>query len=585
MEYHENNLRLAFWSKDYALPFLRTYAYKLEPLDRIFHPLEDNVIQLKNLQPGKYCLYVKELNGNDVLWSDTPNLEIIIRPPFWKSPVAYMAYTLLLSLITISIIYYVYKWQRYKMRLKQVELEAERQYQINEMKLRFFTNVSHDFRTPLSLIIMPLSDFLEHTKDEKMKKFLTPVHRNALRLLTLVNQILDFRKLEVYGQTLNPSYGDIVSFMRDVCSSFTLMADDVHCDLQFRSAVDRVEMLFDKDKVTKIMMNLLSNAFKYTPAEGCITVSLEVWNTDLQVKVADTGQGIPDADKERVFDRFYQAAPADNNRTGSGIGLHIVKEFVKLHKGEITVTDNEPHGAIFCFTIPIQKAAQSVSLMESSRENEEDKEDASLSPTEGEGKKTLLLVEDNPDFLSYMAHTLSDEHRILQAHNGKEALEVLEQQVVDVVISDIMMNEMDGLTLCRTIKSRIETSHIPVILLTAKVMEEDEVKGFEMGADDYITKPFNVSILRHRIHGLIERSRRSHERFKNELEVKPSEITITSLDEQLLARAIKLVEDNMENPDFSVQLLSAELGMHRSNCYHKILSTNEYLSTMRIQEK
>ena len=588
LEYDENNLVLTLSPQDYGMPFKGVYAYRLSPLDEDFHPVEGYTLSLNNLPPGKYQLYVKEQNASLDRKAEMPSMDFVIHPPFWKSKTAYTGYILLFMLVVTYIIYYVYKWQRYKMRLKQVELEAERQYQINEMKLRFFTNVSHDFRTPLSLIIMPLSDFLEHTKDEKMKKFLTPVHRNALRLLTLVNQILDFRKLEVYGQTLNPSYGDIVSFMRDVCSSFTLMADDVHCDLQFRSAVDRVEMLFDKDKVTKIMMNLLSNAFKYTPAEGCITVSLEVWNTDLQVKVADTGQGIPDADKERVFDRFYQAAPADNNRTGSGIGLHIVKEFVKLHKGEITVTDNEPHGAIFCFTIPIQKAAQSVSLMESLRENEEDKEDASLSPTEGEGKKTLLLVEDNPDFLSYMAHTLSDEHRILQAHNGKEALEVLEQQVVDVVISDIMMNEMDGLTLCRTIKSRIETSHIPVILLTAKVMEEDEVKGFEMGADDYITKPFNVSILRHRIHGLIERSRRSHERFKNELEVKPSEITITSLDEQLLARAIKLVEDNMENPDFSVQLLSAELGMHRSNCYHKILSITgktpvEFIRLIRLK--
>ncbi len=567
LDYDENNLQLELFCADYGIPFKRMYAYRLAPLDKDFRSIDGNIVTLNDLPPGKYCLYAKESDSDGNRQSGIITLDILVRPPFLKSPMAYVLYICLCLFIVAFVFYYWYKWQRYKMRLRQVELEAERQYQMNEMKLRFFTNISHDFRTPLSLIITPLTDFLERTQDAKIKTFLRPVHRNALRLLGLVNQILDFRKLEMYGNTLTLSYGDIVSFLQEVCSSFTLLADEVHCDLQFRSAVDRLETSFDKDKMGKIMMNLLSNAFKYTPPEGSIVVSFEVWNDNWQVKVADTGPGIPDVEKERIFDRFYQVSH-DGNQTGSGIGLHIAREFVKLHKGEIRVEDNQPHGSIFCVSIPIQKTTQSVALVGPSREIVLEKD---LRTSQSDGKKILLLVEDNPDFLNYLTHTLSDEYCILQAYNGKNAWNLLEKEQVDVVISDVMMNEMDGLALCQTIKSNLDTSHIPVILLTAKTLEEDELKGFEMGADDYITKPFNVSILRHRINSLLERNRRSHERFQKELEIVPSEITVTSLDEQLLAQAIGVVEENMENPDFSVEMLSDRLNMHRSSFYKKIM--------------
>lgn len=564
LKHNENNLELELCPKSYGIPFKQNYVYRLLPLQTDFFHVNNHTLTFYNLLPGNYQLQVKELNQDNKACA---SMEITVQPPWWQSTVAYTSYSMLFLLSTFVFFRYWHHRQKYKIKLKQVEMEADRQYQINEMKLRFFTNVSHDFRTPLSLIIMPLSDLMERITDPDLRSFLKPIHRNAQRLLELVNQILDFRKLEVYGSSLNLSYGDIVSFIREVCTSFSMLADDNRVHLVFRSSVERLETSFDKDKLTKIMMNLLSNAFKYTTNEGEIAVEIEVWNKQILIKVADTGLGISDADKPHIFDRFYQVGKQNGVQAGSGIGLHIVREFVELYGGEVSVADNLPKGSVFTVTLPIQKELDSNPL---ATDILPDKKIEDI-PADGHAH-TLLLVEDNPDFLAYMTRTFSDEYHVIQARHGKEALEILSgENVVDVVVSDVMMNEMDGLTLCHTLKSNIETSHIPVILLTAKVLEEDELKGLEMGANDYITKPFNISILRQRIRSIIEYSRHSHERFKQEIEVSPSDITITSLDQQFISSAIDIVEKNIENPEFSVEMLSTGLNMHRSYLYKKLL--------------
>lgn len=588
LEYYENNISLELYPQDYGVPFKRNYYYWLDNWSTEWMSVNDYTVMLANLPPKSYKLFIREQDITGELSGNLAELEIIIRPPMWKSTIAYICYAILFAVLLTILFYYWYNKQKYKLRLKQMEMEAERQFQMNEMKLRFFTNISHDFRTPLSLIITPLEDYLSHAEDhDRMKIFLEPVHRNAVRLLNLVNQVLDFRKLEVYGGTLNLSYGDIISFMKEVCSSFAVLADDSHLMLSFHSSVEKLEMSFDKDKVTKIMMNLLSNAFKFTSSEGSVHVSIEVWNTELQVKVADTGRGIPDADKQRIFERFYQSSGQNTIGMGCGIGLHIVKEFVELHKGKITVMDNQPQGAVFLFTLPILKDEKKAISLTAAKEDLQE-EETIMDENKRSDAAFLLLVEDNPDFLAYMSKTLSDKYRILQAHHGKEALEILKNNSVDIIISDVMMSEMDGLVLCKTVKNNIETSHIPIILLTAKVLEEDELKGLEMGADDYITKPFNLSILRHRIQKLLDRNLHSHERFKKEIEINPSEITITPLDEKLIADAIRIVEENMENSGFSVDMLSSQLGMHRTSLYKKLLFVTgktpiEFIRLLRLK--
>jgi DNA-binding response OmpR family regulator len=326
------------------------------------------------------------------------------------------------------------------------------------------------------------------------------------------------------------------------------------------------------------MMNLLSNAFKFTKAGGRISVLLEVSAGQIIISVCDTGPGIPDSEKERIFERFYQSGTDGLQSMGSGIGLHIVREYVRLQGGEITV-NNQPEGpgSVFRFTIPLKKETHPLSLTAERGvgrpvdESTDSKSNYSPPSEGGAGSGCLLLVDDNRDLLSYMSQALTDDYNILTAQNGQEALEQLKENDVDIIVSDVMMPEMDGLELTRRVKTDINTSHIPIILLTAKAMSSDELQGLEAGADDYVTKPFSMDILRRRILNLVERSQDRHQRFAKEMNIEPSEITVTSIDEQFIARAISIVEAHFEEPDFSVEQLSSEIGLHRSKLYTKIV--------------
>lgn len=472
-------------------------------------------------------------------------------------------------LIIAIIIYYLSERKSQKLRLEQAEREIQRQAQTNEMKLRFFTNISHDFRTPLSLIITPLEAYLNDKEKNPDVKFFTPIYRNAVRLLNLINQILDFRKLDMYGETLNLSNGDIVSFVKEVCASFSMFADGNNVQLSFHSSMTVLNMAFDMDKLSKILMNLLSNAFKHTPQGGKVFVNMySDGNDSIQISVMDYGCGVPDKDKEKIFERFYQNKYDNAANMGCGIGLHIVREYVALHNGSVKVSDNNPSGAIFTVTLPIARTeTNGGQLREVSQVIEATKSECA-SP---DHKHTIMLVEDNEEFLDFLHQSLSEEYHVLKASNGEDALTILKgSSVVDIVISDVMMDKMDGFELCGRIKTDLQFSHIPVILLTAKSMVEDEIQGLEVGADDYITKPFNLSVLRLRIQSILKSQGRYRKMFKNKVDISPSEITITSLDEQFLSKALAIVEDNIANSDFSVEDLSSALGIHRAHLYRKL---------------
>ena len=585
---HENNnISLIFHTQDYVAPFVTPYYYRLNDSDA-WTPIEGEAIELFNLSPGKYRLSVCGRNPDGTYTEPLTTLGINIASPWYMTTTAYISYAVLLLLIIAVGIFYFTERQRQKLRLQQAEKEMERQHQLNEVKLRFFTNISHDFRTPLTLIITPLEYYLSNKGNNPDVKFFTPIYKNAVRLLNLINQILDFRKLEVCGMALTRSNGNIVAFIKEVCSSFTIFAEDSDIKLEFSSDVPQLNMAFDKDKISKIMMNLLSNAFKHTQAGGKVYVRLNVEADRLRISVIDTGSGIPDEHKARIFDRFYQNKVDNAANMGCGIGLHIVKEFVTLHQGIVEVTDNIPSGAVFTVILPIIGAEPDNKLSAVDMSEQETCNDDFEEPVAEQTIRTLLLVEDNEEFLGFLAHSLEADYKILKAANGEEAMKIVENSDVDMLVSDVMMDGMDGLDLCRRIKTDLRYSHIPVILLTAKAMVEEEIRGFEVGADDYVTKPFNLSVLKFRIQNLLKDRDRSHVKFRDKAEIRPSEITITSLDERFLSQAISVVEENISDSEFSVEDLSAHMGLHRTHLYRKLLGITgktpvEFIRIIRLK--
>ena len=488
------------------------------------------------------------------------------------------------------------KREREKFHLQQIENEVAKNEEINNMKFRFFTNVSHELRTPLTLIISPLEGMLKETTDELQSTRLQLMYRNAQRLLHLVNQLLDFRKGEMSTHQLSLSEGDIISYVHSVCNSFLLMADKKHIQFSFFSGIDTFSMAFDADKVGKIVMNLLSNAFKFTPEGGRVTVMIEhVAGTPdmLEIKIADTGIGISDVDKEHIFERFYQADHKGvEETTGNGIGLSLVRDFVTLHEGEVKVFDSIGTGSVFVIQFPVKHVETQVQLPPEtgiSIGEEEDKEikEETREETERKDFPLLLIVDDNEDFRIFMRYSLELQYRVKLAVNGNEAWEMMQEELPDLVISDVMMPQMDGNELCRLIKQDKRTAHIPVILLTARQNTEAKLEGLQTGADDYVTKPFNMTILVLRIRKLIELSR-YHRVTQGMIDPVPSEIVITSLDEKLIEKAIKYVEDNMSRTELSVEELSRELGMSRVHLYKKLLQITgktpiEFIRVIRLK--
>ena len=597
-DYKQNIFSVSFASDNYNLPEKTQYMYKLEGFnnDWLTLPLGVHNVTFTNLAPGKYVLRVKAINSDGYVGIKEATLGIVVNPPFWMSWWAYLLYTVGLVIVLFLARYRMLKREREKFHLQQIENEVAKNEEINNMKFRFFTNVSHELRTPLTLIISPLEGMLKETTDELQSTRLQLMYRNAQRLLHLVNQLLDFRKGEMSTHQLSLSEGDIISYVHSVCNSFLLMADKKHIQFSFFSGIDTFSMAFDADKVGKIVMNLLSNAFKFTPEGGRVTVMIEhVAGTPdiLEIKIADTGIGISDVDKEHIFERFYQAGHKGvEETTGNGIGLSLVRDFVTLHEGEVKVFDNIGMGSVFVIQFPVKHVETQVQLPEETgmpAGDEEDKEmkEEAREETERKNFPLLLIVDDNEDFRIFMRYSLELQYRVKLAVNGKEAWEMMQEELPDLVISDVMMPQMDGNELCRLIKQDKRTAHIPVILLTARQNTEAKLEGLQIGADDYVTKPFNMTILVLRIRKLIELSR-YHRVTQGMIDPAPSEIVITSLDEKLIEKAIKYVEDNMSRTELSVEELSRELGMSRVHLYKKLLQITgktpiEFIRVIRLK--
>ena len=544
VNYSDNNFALEISAMDYGIQHKLQFAYRLGAGEE-WIKLEGNKIYFNKLSPGTYPLQVRvnEVHGTN---SPVSNLTIRVRPPFWLSVPAYIIYDFLVLVIGFFVLRRIRTKHRRILAQQKRELEIRQQLEMDEAKMRFFTNVSHDLRTPLSLIITPLEKLLHSEKGKIIKDDLLLMHRNATTLVNEVNQLLDFRKLDQQKVQLSLSYGDLTDFIAETCVPFESLSQKHGIALQVHINTSKIEMDFDRNKVQRIVFNLLSNAIKYNHENGSVTVSVDKIQTDsgecVRIEVADSGIGVKDENKEKIFDRFFQEQHVTTTYMGSGIGLHIVKEYVTLHGGEITVTDNKPQGSVFTVILPIIQSAESVEVEGDTAEIVTDTVSKIVSK---QSEVSLLIVEDNDDFRSFLMNCLKEYYQVFEASNGKNALSVLAHRSVSIVISDVMMPVMDGMELCRKIKTDIRYSHIPVILLTARTAEENILGGLKEGADEYITKPFNLEILLLRIHKLLEWARRNHEMF-NTVDISPSEITISTLDEQLIEKSIRIVEDNMD---------------------------------------
>ena len=595
LDHKQNIFTVELATDNYILPSKTQYLYRLDELGDEWLSLAagTNRITFTNLSHGSYTLSVRAINSDGFQGKDVAQLSIIVRPPFWLSWWAYLCYSLVVVVALWFARRLLLKREREKFHIQQMEQEAAKNEEVNQMKFRFFTNISHELRTPLTLIISPLEELLVKESDEARKTVLQLMYRNARRLLALVNQLLDFRKGEMSGHQLSLSEGDIVSYIREICNSFLLMADNKHIQFSFFSGVECFPMAFDADKVGKIVMNLLSNAFKYTPDGGRVTVMMEYIEEEnewMEIKVSDTGIGIPDADKQHIFERFYQAAHKGmEETTGNGIGLSLVHDFVQLHGGSVEVFDNIGAGTVFVVRLPVRHVDVAAVLPEPLvvlPESEKTTE-AMAEQTSRKEFPLLLVVDDNADFRMFMQHSLELQYRVKLASDGEEAWNMMQDELPDLVISDVMMPVMDGIELCRRIKADKRTAYIPVILLTARQAVEATVKGLEIGADDYVTKPFNMMVLVLRIRKLIEQSRYRHATHAV-IDPTPSDIVITSLDEKLIEKAIKYVEDNISRSNFSVEELSRGLGMSRVHLYKKLLQITgktpiEFIRVIRLK--
>ncbi len=551
------------------------YAYRVEEINTNWMYTSDHKIFFSSLLPGTYHLHIKAFSADGTQEVGNLLVRMRITPPWWRSTVAYLLYALLALLLLLALVYGIRQRNRRRLEQQRAAMERDREEHIKEAKLRFFTNISHDLRTPLTLILTPLQRLLEQSKEDPVREKLQMVYRNAQQLLGMVNQLLDFRKLDLGAETLQTTCGTLDEIIDEVVPIFLDCADehDIRFEIHHQASGELLQL--DFNKIRKVLMNLLSNAFKYTPDGGHIELLTEVEADTLLLTVKDSGCGIPDAEKETVFRRFYQTAQS-GEKTGSGIGLHIVSEYVHLHEGTVTLTDNTPCGSIFTCRIP--------------RTDSERKETEPELPATHSDKPTILVVEDNADTLALLKGELEEHYLVATARNGKEAMEVLEDEDINVqlIVSDVMMPVMDGMELLRTVKSNLAWSHIPVILLTARTIDADKLEGLELGADDYITKPFNISLLELRIKKFMEWSDRCHHLFRQKVDVEPQEITITSLDTQLIERAIAIVEEHMKDPNYSVDALSRELGLSRGHLYKKLTCITgkrplEFIHAVRVK--
>jgi signal transduction histidine kinase/DNA-binding response OmpR family regulator/ligand-binding sensor domain-containing protein len=607
----ENLVSFGFVAVDFTQSDEMTYYHMLDGFDMEWiRSADDNRASYTKLPAGTYTFRVKARTKNNQ-WTKEASIQLTVYPPFWAS----WWFILLIGMAFFSLVFLYFRVRLNSLKRQKVKLEeivhkrTEELEQANAMKIRFFTNISHEIRTPLTLILAPIEHLLNSKGIARsVQKKHALIYRNAQRLHELINQLLQFRKIETGNLEYKPSYGEPIQFIEDLAAPFFDYASQKGQNFILDIQAEKMETWFDEDKLDKILTNLLSNAIKYTPKEGKIIlkVSTEFENSEmhpiLKLEVSDTGIGIDQAKLERIFDRFYEVEDVNLIMEGTGIGLALTKALVELYKGKISVKSKVGEGSCFSVWLPMGG-----SYVEEFGRNEEGTEGMgkfsmkNLDSEKGEGsvnveaygneeeKATILIVEDNMDLCSFIQDLLNSDYHVQVAYNGREAMDLLAMDHrVDLVITDIMMPVMDGLTFCRQLKNNIDTSHIPVLLLTAKHGEESELEGLKCGADDYINKPFNEEILKVKIKNVLVFRENLKLNYLNQLKIEPSDITASSRDKDFIEKAIRVVEESISNSDFDIKTFASKMAVSPSTMLRKMKaitgeSSDKFIRTLRLK--
>jgi len=614
LEYYQNNLTFEFAALDYLNSSKNKYAYKLDGVnsDWIYTDASNRLANYTQLNPGEYIFRVKGSN-NDGIWNENgSSINITILPPWWRTNWAYSFYAIMIILIIGAIWYMQLRRIRLKHQYEIEHMQAEKLVEMDQVKSRFFANISHEFRTPLTLILEPLQTVITKVKDIKIKNELKLVNRNATRLKRLVNQLLDISRLEAGKMELKVQKMDVITILRKIVLSFASLAERKQIKLKFQSHYKSLTIYIDLDKIDKIFNNLLSNALKFTGEGGKVLVKVsndtyynheeneqslknnskkEVYKY-LKISASNTGFGIPSDQIDKIFDRFYQVNNLNiDEEPGTGIGLALTKELVELHHGKIEVKcrgKGIQSSTIFTVYLPLgseqyteneigSTPMSKVKARENMHTDEILESDAPFESSVIEGTKPdknslpwVLLIEDNADMRTYIFDNLINEYNVLLAKNGQKGCEIAKKKIPGLIISDVMMPIMDGYEVCKTIKSDIISSHIPVILLTARADIKDKLVGLELGADDYIPKPFSMEELKSRIRNLIEQRQKLRDRYSKEALFGINNLSFNQTDEKFLENIIEKIDQNIDNPIFTVQKLSDEIGINRMSLNQKL---------------
>lgn len=583
---YKQNFSLSFVALNFTSPQENRYFYKLENFDKDWNGVgQTSTAVYTNLDPGEYVFKVKAASDAGEWMTPVTSIKIFVRPPFWLTIYAYIFY--LIAIVSMLLFIRHRGIQKLKARfaieqerlrvqqlIEQERRESERLHEFDQMKIKFLTNLSHEFRTPISLIMGPVQQLIEQETSQGRHQQLQMIKRNARRLLNLVNQLLDFRNIKEKEQKLQATEGDFIAFAKEVADSFKDLADRKGISFEFRSYVRSYFTFFDPNKIERILFNLLSNAFKFTLEGGEVSIKIAPYHDKegLEIKLADSGIGMEEGVKEKIFDRFFQSetlGPVLNQ--GSGIGLSIAKEFVKMHGGTIEVESIVGEGSTFTIYFPFKKIEDTGFVEEDTTEELSSAKSVRTATLDGVNLPVILLVEDNDDFRFYLKDNLKAFYQVVEACNGKEGWQKVLSAHPQLVVSDISMPHVSGIELCRKIKADKRTSHIPVILLTALTGEENQLIGLETGASDYMTKPFNFEILHAKARNLLALNQQLKRTYSKQLKIAAPEVKIVSENEKLLAKALKYIEANLTNDKLSVEDLSRHMGMSRGSLYSKIL--------------
>ena len=607
LSHKDNSFSIEFSAMEFFSPERITYIYRINHTSWISLQQGINRASFSNLSPGDYTFQIKAKDNDS--YSDIKEIRITIDPAWYASGWAKLMYGILL----IAIIYIIVIQVRHRYRARQEILEHIHAEQINEAKLQFFINISHEIRTPMSLIISPLQKLISTDKDGERQKNYHTIYRNAERILRLVNQLMDIRKIDKGQMSLKFQEIDIVGFIRDLYYTFEYQANAKHITLCFQTEMENLQAWIDPKNFDKVILNIISNAFKFTPENGKINIYLRT-GKDMnapcplqhyfEIIIEDSGIGIDPAEIGRIFERFYQIRNSHNNsNVGTGIGLHLSRSFIELHHGTIEAENNEGKpGSRFIIRLPLGKEHLNAEEIDNNPTDNNspvhittalptspvDEEDEKI---RSRTKNRVLVVEDDEEIRRYIRSELDSDFRIYECTNGREGLETILKEKPDLVISDVMMPEMDGITLCRKIKQNININHIPIILLTAKSKAEDQIEGLEIGADAYIVKPFNTELLRTTISNLIANRERLRGKLVGEQQVeeKITKIEMKSNDEILMSKVMKTINDHLADPTLNVEMLAANVGMSRVHMHRKLKeltnqSARDFIRSIRLKQ-